>query len=151
MALELRLATDADINLLVPLITAYHQFEGIELEPGACAGAIMPLLEHQDLGRIWLVCLDGVVAGYIALCFGYSIEFAGRDAFVDEFFIQESYRGRGIGREVLSSVVAEARRLGIAALHLEVAKTNQRAARIYSAAGFNPRSKYQLMTLELNA
>ncbi len=146
---ELRLATPGDIGILVSLVGAYHEFEGIDPVPEARAGAIMPLLERDDLGRIWLVLLDDVVVGYIALGFGYSIEFGGRDAFVDEFFLEESVRGRGIGRAVLRDVAAEAREFSIRALHLEVAKGNARAIRLYTAAGFEPRAKYRLMTLQL--
>jgi ribosomal protein S18 acetylase RimI-like enzyme len=149
MAAEIRRANPDDIDTLIDLVGAYHRFEGIALDPAASVGAITPLLERDDLGRIWLIVVDEVVAGYIALGFGYSIEFAGRDAFVDEFFIQELFRGRGIGRAVLDLVAAQARALGIGALHLEVARSNGRAQRLYAAAGFAPRSKYQIMTLKL--
>ena len=53
---ELRLATPGDIGILVSLVGAYHEFEGIDLVPEARAGAIMPLLERDDLGRIWFCC-----------------------------------------------------------------------------------------------
>lgn len=151
MSAKIRPASPHDIDALTELVGAYHQFEGIELARDARAEAILPLLNRDDLGRIWLIEVDGAVAGYIALCFGYSIEFAGRDAFVDEFFIREPYRGRGIGRMVLDLVAAEARQLGVCALHLEVAKTNERAQRLYGAAGFELRSKYQLMSLDLKS
>lgn len=135
--------------MLVPLVAAYHEFEGIALAPGVRAEAVARLLGGDNLGRIWLIITAGEVAGYIALAFGYSIEFAGRDAFVDEFFIAEAFRGRGIGRTVLQLVAVEAEHLGLRALHLEVAKTNTRAARLYTGAGFLPRAKYQLMTCAL--
>ncbi|MFT4582507.1 MAG: ribosomal protein S18 acetylase RimI-like enzyme [Gammaproteobacteria bacterium] len=39
--------------------------------------------------------------------------------------------------------------MNIAALHLEVARSNARAARLYAAAGFEARSQYHLMTRRL--
>ena len=46
-------------------------------------------------------------------------------------------------------VAEEAAALGISAVHLEVAKDNQRAANLYASAGFEARDKYQLMTRPL--
>jgi GNAT superfamily N-acetyltransferase len=151
MAVDLRLALATDIEVLESLVTAYHDFENIQLlrSPDACAQAIMPLLEFEHLGRIWLIHADGEIVGYIALCFGYSIEFSGRDAFIDEFFIRQPYRGKGIGRAALEQVAAHALKFNIAALHLEVAKSNTRAAKLYASAAFKPRAKYQLITLAL--
>ena len=151
MQIDLRVATATDIDVMMPLVGMYHEFEGIALGPDTRADAIMPLLDRGDLGRIWLIVVDEDIVGYIAVCFGYSIEFAGRDAFVDEFFIRESYRGQGIGRMVLERIPVAVRELEVCALHLEVAKTNSRVQRLYAAAGFKPRSRYQLMTLHLNA
>ena len=43
--------------------------------------AVAPLLAPDNpFGRIWLIRHDGRSIGYAAVCFGYSIEFAGRDA-----------------------------------------------------------------------
>ena len=63
--------------------------------------ALLGLLRDPGLGRAWLI-LDGAGAvGYVVLCFGYSLEWLGRDAFVDEFYLREEYRGRGWGRKTM--------------------------------------------------
>ena len=89
------------------------------------------------------------MVGYAALCFGYSIEFRGRDAFVDELFIAEQARGKGLGSRVLELIRKEAARLGIVALHLEVARDNTRARRLYEKWGFRARERYYLMSCDL--
>ncbi len=94
------------------------------------------MLGGSDHGRIWLIHHDGECAGYVALCLGYSVEFAGH----------EPYRGRGIGRAAIDEVVRQAAALGVRAVHLEVAQGNETAQRFYSAMGFAPRSRYFLMT-----
>jgi ribosomal protein S18 acetylase RimI-like enzyme len=50
---------------------------------------------------------------------------------------------------VLTEIKARARALDINALHLEVARDNARARRLYRAAGFEPRDKYLLMSAVL--
>jgi len=146
MEVQLHLATENTFAQLLPWVRAYHEFESIELDDETREIVLRPLLGESPLGRVWLVFIAGEVVGYVAICFGYSIEFAGRDAFVDEMFIAEAHRGKGIGREVLSRVRAEASALGVRALHLEVARTNTRAQKVYAAAGFRARERFVLMS-----
>jgi ribosomal protein S18 acetylase RimI-like enzyme len=74
--------------------------------------------------------------GYIVLCFGYSLEWLGRDAFVDEFYLRAEYRGRGWGRRTMEFVEEKARSAGIRALHLEVVRGNGSALELYRRIGF---------------
>ncbi len=148
-ALKLVLAQPADRPVLETFVCAYHEFEHIDSTPESRRRALEQLLENAELGRIWLIEVNGERVGYIALCFGYTIEFAGRDAFVDEFYIAAAHRGRGLGGLVLERVADEAQRCAVRALHLEVARTNAAAARLYRACGFIARDRYHLMTREL--
>ncbi|MDJ0779174.1 MAG: GNAT family N-acetyltransferase [Gammaproteobacteria bacterium] len=146
MKVELRVMDATTLPLVLPLIADYHAFESLDSSAAEREAAARQLLDNPDIGGIWLVYCDEKLAGYIALCRGFSIEFNGFDAFVDEFFLAESFRGRGVGGQVLSAIRAEARTRQINALHLEVARDNQAARRLYQAAGFEAREKYVLMT-----
>lgn len=148
--MKLRLAAPTDLETLLPLVAAYHRFEGIRHTPESTRAALRPLLEDPALGRVWLIEEDGAVAGYIALCFGYSIEFGGRDAFVDELYLLESCRGRGLGKAALDAAAREATALGVVALHLEVGTENAKARKLYEAAGFVPRSGFALLSRRLS-
>ncbi|HEX7719385.1 MAG TPA: GNAT family N-acetyltransferase [Woeseiaceae bacterium] len=142
-------ATLSQLELLLPLVRSFHQFEKIEMTDDARAASVTPLLGNSSLGRVWLMQPADVVVGYVAICYGYSIEFQGRDAFIDEFFLIESARGQGIGREALDVVRSAASDMGIVALHLEVARSNTRARRFYETLGFTARDRYHLMTCPL--
>lgn len=148
-AVKLVLAQPSDRDKLEPFVRAYHEFEHIGSTQESRRRALEQLLANAALGRIWLIEAGGETVGYIALCFGYTIEFAGLDAFIDEFYIAAAQRGRGLGRLVLERVADEAKRCAVRALHLEVARTNGAAARLYSACGFSARDKYHLMTRDL--
>jgi GNAT superfamily N-acetyltransferase len=145
----LRAAARTDLPDLARFIQAYYRFEGIPFDLHRLERALVPLIDRPDLGRVWLVDVDNVPVGYFILCFGYSIEKGGRDAIVDEFFIDPALRHRGIGGRVLELVIAEARALGIVSIALEVGRDNETALRRYGAAGFAPREKYMLMDLEI--
>jgi GNAT superfamily N-acetyltransferase len=145
----LRAAERADLPDLVRFVQAYYRLEDIPFDLFRIERGLVPLLERDDLGRVWMIEVDGGVVGYVVLCFGYSVEKGGRDAMVDEFFIDEAYRRRGVGRRVLERILAEARALGVVSVFLEVERGNEAARRLYAGAGFRSRDKYLLMNVDL--
>jgi GNAT superfamily N-acetyltransferase len=110
--------------------------------------AFQALLADPRLGEVWLIQAAGRDAGYLVLTFGYSMEYGGRDAFIDDLFIRSPYRHAGLG----SALVEHAREVctgaGIRAMHLEVARDNSAAQRVYRRAGFAGTDR-QLLTLQL--
>lgn len=144
------IAYPEDLAALLPLVRSYHRFEGIRSSGQDRSSAIAPLLGDNPYGRIWMIVREGAPVGYLALCFGYSVEFGGRDAFVDEFFLIESARGHGLGRLALDAVRREASRLDVRVLHLEVARSNRRARRFYESLGFSARARFHLMSCRLD-
>lgn len=149
MSVTLRLASPDDLAVVLDLVRRYHEFEEIASEQDATARTLTPLLQHGDAGRVWLIERAGATIGYIALCFGYSIELGGRDAFIDEMYILEEHRGAGVGKTVLAEIQSRARDSGVKALHLEVDRSNDRAKKLYRALGFTSRERFHLMTCAL--
>ncbi len=147
--ITLELAGPAQLEELLPLVAAYHAFEEVETSAEQRRDSVGKLLNDKNLGEIWLVRKVDSLIGYIAICYSYSIEFGGRDAFVDEFYIEAAERGKGMGRKVLMEVSALLRERDIVALHLEVDRTNERAKSAYARAGFSCRDKYHVMSLVL--
>jgi len=131
-----REATDSDLPILLPLLREYYAFDGHTFDDQQTPAALAALLRDPSLGRVWLIADGPTPVGYIALCFGYSLEWLGRDAFVDEFYLREDYRHRGWGRKTIAFVENAARSLHIRALHLEVARRNAPALQIYRKLGF---------------
>jgi ribosomal protein S18 acetylase RimI-like enzyme len=52
--------------------------------------------------------------------FGYDLEFAGRDAFITEIFVESASRGQGLGRRLLESTVQHLQQHSAHAVHLVV-------------------------------
>lgn len=131
-----RLAVGSDADALLEFMREYYAFDGHGFDRDKARVALTALLRDSDLGLAWLI-LDGDAAvGYVVLCFGYSLEWLGRDAFVDEFYLREEYRGRGWGRAAMEFVEEAARAVGIRTLHLEVVKENTTALHVYRKLGF---------------
>lgn len=148
--LTYRIVRPEEAPLLAGLMRVYYAFDGHDFDEPVVMRTLGEFLSHPGYGQAWFIEVDGVVAGYMALCIGYSLEFGGCDAFVDEIFLHESFRGRGLGRRALEHMIGEAKRLGIVALHLEVDQGNANAQRLYRALGFEPRDRFILMSREIS-
>lgn len=138
-------ATPADVPALLAMMRELYVYDHSPFHAEEHERALRALIANDKNGRVWLIRSDSDIAGYVVLGFGFSLEFRGRDAFVDELFVAESFRGRGIGSEALRFVEQAARDLGIHALHLEVAHSNTRAQEVYRKFGYLDHDRY-LMT-----
>jgi diamine N-acetyltransferase len=116
---QFRLAEEADAETLLRFMTEYYAFDGHDFDGLKAQVALRALLRHANLGRAWLILDGGGPVGYVVLCFGYSLEWLGRDAYVDEFYLQEEYRGRGWGRRTMEFVEEAARAAEVRTLHLK--------------------------------
>jgi len=112
-------------------------------------GCITELLNYPKFGSVFLIKHSGAIAGYIILTFGYTLEYGGRDAFIDEFFIKEDFRNKGVGSFALDYIIKYAKTTGLKALHLEVKEKHNEAARLYERKGFGTR-KSRFMSLRLS-
>jgi len=146
----IRPATTVDVDSVLDLADDLYQEDGsVPFVRESAAMALRELLTHADLGRVWVVDEAAGVIGYLALTWGFSLEFHGRDAFVDEVFVAPSHRGRGLGSQLLEAAEAACRAHGARALHLAVERSNRRAHELYVRAGFREHDRY-LMTKRLD-
>jgi GNAT superfamily N-acetyltransferase len=107
--------------------------------------AVERLAPNPEMGGIWLIEVDGEAAGYICITLGYSLEFDGRFALLDELYLEAAWRGKGIGAQAIAFAEEWSRVRGLAAIRLEVARTNSRALALYQRQGFKAHERY-LMT-----
>ncbi len=146
MSASLYLAGPEDMDRLLPMVTAFHAFEGIASTEAKRREAIAPLLDGSPHGAIWLIGPRRGPVGYIAITFGWSIEMGGLDGFIDELFIRENVRGRGMATEALTALMPYLAKAGLKALHLEVPRGATGARDVYEKQGFTSRDTYHLMT-----
>jgi ribosomal protein S18 acetylase RimI-like enzyme len=134
MTFRLRIATEADIPELVPRSSALQRHENIDVSDAELERALREFLADPRLGVVFMIEEDSVVVGYTFLSYSYDLEFAGREAWLTEIFIDEAARGRGGGSHALSLLEPELRARGVRAYHLQVRSDNP-AKRLYERAG----------------
>jgi ribosomal protein S18 acetylase RimI-like enzyme len=131
-------ARAADVPLLVALMDEFHAESGYRLDAPAARAALEQLVGDASLGRVWLIAGDGAgdeAAGYVAVSFGFSLGFFGRDALIADLFLRPAFRGRGFGRRALEAVEAACAALGVRALHVETGSDNAAAQALYRRVG----------------
>lgn len=149
MTFTFRLAREGEVGTILGFMRAFYAGEGYPFDEGAAGKALAGLVRAPDLGRVWLIEEGDEPVGYVALTFGYSLEFHGRDAFVDELFVRAEWRGRGAGTAALRFVMDACPGLGVQALHLEVERVNTAAQALYRRFGFHDHDRY-LMTRRMS-
>ncbi len=149
--LTIREVTLQDEAALVPMMRALDEHEpyAIRFDESAVRTAFRQFLSLPSFGRAWLLYAGPALVGYIVLTIGFSFEFHGHDAFVDELYIAPDHRRRGFGRQALAIVEQKAREMGVNAIHLEVDRGNDAALELYRCSGYRDHARF-LMTKWLN-
>lgn len=145
-----RPAGPADVELLLRFNRELNEVDGTPADEPRTRRALEDLIGRPELGGVWLICDEGRPAGYLVLTWGYSLEFGGRDAFIDELYVEAGARGRGLGRQAIRFAEAQCAAHGVRALHLEVERENAAAQEFYRKTGFESRARYFLMSKRLD-
>lgn len=134
--MSIRPAVAADIPALVLLMQGFNEGEGYPFDADRTRGLLTWFVADARLGRVWIVVEDGEAVGYAVLALGFSFEFGGRDAFVDELYVAPSHRGRGLGGRALETAIQGCREMGVATLHLEAERDKDATLDMYRRHGF---------------
>ena len=142
---EFRLAKPTDIDKLMEFMRQFYAIDQYLFDEQAARTTLEKIVDDLSLGRVWLINLEDEAIGYLVVTFGYSLEYHGRDAFIDELFVTASYRHQGIGTKAMQFALEACPELGIQALHLEVERTNTAGQALYRRFGFEDHDRF-LMT-----
>ena len=93
-------------------------------------------ISDENLGRSYLILVDNEIAGYTIITYVFSFEYKGKIAFIDELYIKETYRGKGIGSEMIKFIKNECHKLKLKLIYLEVENHNLKAQKLYIANDF---------------
>ena len=131
-----RQANPNDRDALEQMILAYYLFDNQTVEISKIHSSLDIALTENPHVIIWIIEVDKEPAGYFALAIGFTIEAGGKDGFLDELFVKEKYRDRGIGRAAVKFALDICPSMEIRRLSLEVETHNLRAKRLYQDIGF---------------
>jgi GNAT superfamily N-acetyltransferase len=140
---RIRFATAEDAGLILDLVRELARYERA---PGEVVATEADLVRH-GFGRerafeAILSALDSEPAGF-ALFYPIFSTWLGRPGmFVEDLFVRERARGKGVGRALMARLAAIAIERGYRRLHLNVLTWNP-ARRFYERLGMEPRPQWQ--------
>jgi ribosomal protein S18 acetylase RimI-like enzyme len=138
-------AKESDTGELIAMMRNFYGELGEPFDERRAERALRVLLVDPSYGAAWVFREDSRAVGYLVVTHGYSLEFDGRIAVIDEVYTVPEMRGRGVGAQALALAEEHCRRHRISALRLEVHQENRRALALYERNGFEAHDRY-LMT-----
>ena len=133
--LLIRASAISDVPLLLRF---FREFAEYERQPGAVVIEEETLIRDgfgaRPKFRSLIAEWDGQAIGY-ALFFDIYSSFKGSGIFLEDLFVRETFRGRGIGRALLSQVARIARQEGSYGIRWEVFGWNESAIKFYKSLG----------------
>ena len=143
-----REAESADVALLVELMQRAHADAGFALDRELARVTFCALLSDRNSGIAWVALRDQKPEGYIVVTLKLSMESGGRDAFIDDLFVCQNARRKGVGCALVSAAFTECRRIGVCCVHVETGIDDQGAQAFYARCGLKNRG-HTLLTRTL--
>lgn len=138
----IRLLTPDDIDALLPLVEALHTSDGDPFDPQRTVDALRLVLSHPEYGVVHVAVASGTIVGYVVGSLGLSIEAGGRFLLIDELYVSPAWRGRGLARALLASLLPYAQSHHCRVVELEVGWENDRARMWYERLGFERHRRF---------
>ena len=140
---EIRVATEDDVPLILSLIRELAEYEGLGHEVVATEEVLRDSLFGERAGAEVVIChSDGAPAGF-ALFFHNFSTFLGRPGlYLEDLYVRPEMRGRGIGRALLVHLAGLARERGCGRMEWSVLDWNEPAIALYKSIGATPMDEW---------
>ena len=125
-----------DIEVITQMMQDFYAIDNYPMDVEVAKNLFQEFISNEHLGKSWMIYSENEIVGYIILTFIFSFEYGGKIAFVDELFIKETARGKGIGKEAIQFIQREVPKLSLKLLYLEVEPHNENAQKLYLAHDF---------------
>jgi GNAT superfamily N-acetyltransferase len=134
--IEISPVTAAEYELLLPLIAVYQRFYEVEeIDEERNRSFFRRFLAPSEDGVLLGAHDGGELVGYACLYWHFSSLNAADSVLMNDLFVSNAARGRGVGRALIEASATVARERG--AIHLEwsTAPDNVTAQRLYDSTG----------------
>ena len=138
MKIEIREFCGKDIDILLDLMKDYYEFDRLDFNREKSKATLHDFM-NSNSGLLFVIESSDKAIGYFCLAFGYSLELHGKDCFLDEIYISDDFRRKGVGLEVMKFIEEYLKKIDIKAVHLIVFENNTYAQKFYLKNGFRTR------------
>jgi len=130
-------ATEADLDALADLLAELFTLESdFRPERDKQLAGLRLILDNPQLGRLFVLRVDGRVAGMANALITVSTAEGGRVLLLEDVILHRDYRGTGLGRRLVEHVLAWAAGEGMTRVTLLADRDNASALGFYARLGF---------------
>ena len=130
-----RQAVISDMEALVPLFDAYRQFYERSSDPARAREFLSARFKNRE--SVVFIAHDGAIAvGFTQLYPSFSSRSMARIFVLNDLFVREDMRGKGVATKLLDAAVFYAKTHEAVRLTLSTAVTNTTAQSVYEAGGW---------------
>jgi GNAT superfamily N-acetyltransferase len=122
-----------EIDQVLPLIAGYQTFYGAKPDTERNRAFFSRFLHPSEEGLLLGAWVDRSLVGFATLYWFFSSTKAADSVLMNDLFVQEGVRGKGIGRALIQRALDEARGRGAAHLEWFTAPDNATAQRLYDS------------------
>jgi GNAT superfamily N-acetyltransferase len=134
----LRDAGKQDIPLILEFIRGLAEYEHLLGEVSATEDDLAKYLFRERIAQVLICEYQGKPAGF-ALYFHNFSTFLGRPGiYIEDLFVKPEYRGKGLGKALLSRIAAIAAERGCGRLEWACLDWNEPSIRFYKSRGARP-------------
>ena len=125
-----------DVPIITQMMQDFYAIDNYPIDVEITKKLFETFINDQNLGKSFLIYNHSEIVGYIILTFVFSFEYKGRIAFLDELYVNENFRGMGIGNQAIQFIKDEMSRSNLKLIYLEVENHNKIAQNLYLEHGF---------------
>jgi GNAT superfamily N-acetyltransferase len=145
MSMTIRNVSPADERQWRALWDAYLTFYRTDLSEDVTASTWSRILDPGSRVAIRVAEVDGRLAGFAIHHFHDSTWSIAPDCYLEDLFVEESHRGKGIGRALIEDLIALSRERGWSRLYWHTETDNIAARRLYDTfAGADDYVRYRI-------
>ncbi|MFM1654677.1 GNAT family N-acetyltransferase [Brevibacillus sp. B_LB10_24] len=145
-----RQSTIQDLAKLVPVFDSYREYFGQEKNPAAAEKFLFEKYEHRE-SIVFIAEQQSQIVGFAQLYPSFSSLSLQRIWILNDFFIMENDRGKGIGKQLIGAVIEYASLTKAKGIELSVEHTNTKAWMYWEKQGFHLDEEFRYYMYKLRS
>ena len=139
--IQFKILEFSQIETITTMMQDFYAIDNYPIDIEVSKKLFQEFISNEKLGKAFLICHSNEgrtseLVGYVILTYVFSFEYKGRIAFLDELYIKENFRGKGIGKQTIDFIKEQASNQNVKLIYLEVENHNQNAQKLYLANDF---------------
>ncbi len=148
MSLSIRFGERADVPLIAELIRGLARYERLEHEVSMTEERLeQTLFGNPRYAEVLIAEDEGEAVGFALFFHNYSTFLAKPGVYLEDLYVRETARGKGVGKALLARLAAIAVERGCGRLEWAVLDWNKDAIGFYERLGARPNSDWTVYRL----